>query len=36
MEFFRQNKKLIVGLIIVAFLLWTFGMGILMLFTMGR
>ncbi len=36
MEFFRNNKKLIVGIIIVSFLLWTFGVGILMLFSMGQ
>lgn len=28
MEFFRQNKKIIVGLIAVSFILWTVGMGI--------
>ncbi len=36
MEFFRQNKKIIIGFIIVSFLLWTFGLGIFMLFTMGK
>ena len=29
MEFFREHKKLIVGLIAVSFILWTIGMGIL-------
>jgi len=32
MEFFREHKKLIVGIIAVSFLLWTAGMGVLMLF----
>ncbi len=36
MEFFRKNKKIIIGIIIISFLLWTFGVGILMLFSMGR
>ncbi len=36
MEFFRENKKIIIGIIIVSFLLWTFGVGILMLFSIGR
>ncbi len=36
MEFFRENKKIIIGIIIVSFLLWTFGVGILMLFSAGR
>lgn len=31
MEFFRQNKKLIIGLIAVSFIIWTFGMGLLLL-----
>lgn len=31
MEFFRQNKKVIVGLIAVSFILWTVGMGVLMI-----
>ena len=31
MDFFRQNKKLIVGLIAVSFILWTIGMGILLI-----
>ena len=32
MEFFRENKKLIVGIIVLSFLVWTFGMGIFLLF----
>ena len=36
MEFFRENKKIIIGIIIVSFLLWTFGVGILMLFSIER
>lgn len=36
MEFFRQNKKIIIGIIIVSFLLWTFGVGLLALFSMGK
>ncbi len=31
MEFFRQHKKAIIGLITVSFILWTAGMGLLML-----
>ena len=31
MEFFRQNKKIIVGLIAIAFILWTVGMGLLLI-----
>ena len=31
MDFFRQNKKLIVGLIAVSFILWTIGMGLLLI-----
>lgn len=31
MEFFREHKKFIVGLIAVSFILWTAGMGALML-----
>ena len=31
MEFFRAHKKLIVGLIAVSFILWTAGMGALLL-----
>ncbi len=31
MEFFREHKKLIVGIIAVSFILWTAGMGALML-----
>lgn len=37
MDFFRQNKKLIVGLIAVSFILWTVGMGLLMILpAMGK
>ena len=31
MEFFRQNKKTIVGIIAVSFILWTVGMGLLLI-----
>ena len=31
MEFFRENKKIIVGIIAVSFILWTVGMGLLMI-----
>ena len=31
MEFFRDHKKLIVAIIAVSFILWTAGMGVLML-----
>ena len=32
MEFFRQNKKIIIGLIAVSFILWTVGAGLLLMF----
>lgn len=32
MDFFRNHKKLIVGIITVSFLIWTIGMGIGLLF----
>jgi len=31
MEFFREHKKFMVGLIAVSFILWTVGMGLLMI-----
>lgn len=31
MEFFRNNKKIIVGIIAFSFMVWTFGMAILVL-----
>ena len=31
MDFFRQNKKVIVGLIAVSFIVWTIGMGLLLI-----
>lgn len=31
MDFFRKNKKLIVGIIAISFIVWTFGMAILVL-----
>ena len=31
MDFFRQNKKVIVGIIAVSFILWTVGMGLLLI-----
>lgn len=33
MEFFRNNKKVIVGIIAVSFMIWTFGMALLVLLT---
>lgn len=37
MDFFRQHKKLIVGLIAVSFILWTVGMGVLLILpSIGR
>lgn len=31
MNFFRENKKIIVGVIAVSFILWTVGMGLMLL-----
>lgn len=31
MEFFREHKKAIVGIITISFLLWTVGMGVALL-----
>jgi len=31
MEFFREHKKTIVGIIAISFILWTFGIGIAIL-----
>ena len=31
MDFFRQNKKLIVGIIAISFILWTIGMGLIII-----
>ncbi len=31
MEFFRTNKKFFIGLIAISFILWTVGMGVLMM-----
>ena len=31
MEFFRENKKIIVGIIAISFMLWTVGVGIALL-----
>ena len=31
MDFFRDNKKVIVGFIAVSFIVWTVGMGLLMI-----
>lgn len=31
MDFFREHKKTIVGVIATAFVLWTFGMGLLLI-----
>ena len=30
MDFFRKNKKTIVGVIALSFILWTIGMGLLL------
>ncbi len=32
MDFFRNHKKLIVGIITISFIIWTVGMGIGLLF----
>lgn len=32
MEFFRQHKKVIIGLIAVSFIIWTVGAGVLLMF----
>lgn len=32
MDFFRNHKKLIVGIITVSFIIWTVGMGVGLLF----
>ena len=34
MDFFREHKKFIVGLITISFIIWTAGMGLLMLLPM--
>jgi hypothetical protein len=31
MDFFREHKKMIVGIITVSFILWTVGMGLLII-----
>ena len=31
MEFFREHKKIIVGVITISFILWTVGMGVAIL-----
>ena len=31
MDFFRQHKKMIVGIITISFILWTIGMGLLLI-----
>ena len=31
MEFFREHKKLIIGIITVSFIVWTVGLSLLML-----
>ena len=31
MDFFREHKKLIIGIITVSFIVWTVGLGLLML-----
>jgi len=32
MDFFRQHKKAIVAIIAASFIIWTFGMGLLIMF----
>ena len=32
MEFFREHKKLIIGIIAISFIVWTAGIGLLMIF----
>lgn len=32
MDFFRNHKKLIVGIITISFIIWTVGMGVGLLF----
>jgi len=34
MDFFRNHRKLIIGIIAISFLLWTVGMGVGLLFAM--
>ena len=37
MDFFREHKKIIVGLITLSFIIWTVGMGLLILLpSMGK
>lgn len=31
MDFFREHKKIIVGLIAISFIIWTVGMGLLII-----
>lgn len=31
MDFFRENKKVIVGIIALSFIMWTIGMGLLII-----
>lgn len=31
MEFFREHKKLIIGIITISFIVWTVGLSLLML-----
>jgi len=35
MEFFREHKKLIIGIIAVTFIVWTAGLSLLMLMQPG-
>lgn len=36
MNFFREHKKLIVGIIAVSFILWMLGMSAFMLIALGQ
>lgn len=36
MEFFREHKKIIVGIIAVSFILWMLGMSAFMLIAIGK
>jgi hypothetical protein len=35
MEFFREHKKLIIGIITISFIVWTVGLSLLMLIAPG-
>ncbi len=35
MEFFREHKKAIIGIIAISFIVWTAGLSLLMIFQPG-